>query len=337
HLTSSPPNEEAWREVIQAMQRRVQERFLTPVKELARFDEEDQLPYRPGFAILALDCLLIDTIQSFREGRVTTGDVSPAHSFKTFLSAERFADFTGNDRSEFFQYVRNGILHNGETRRNWKIRIDTARMLQRDPVTRTRTINRQQFHAAIEQEFQDLVALLESGDAEARWTFLRRVDAMSGVPAEALRNFYFAYGSNLKREECRRTAIQADDYCVALLPAFRLAFTKHSSTRRGDAATITPDPTSMVWGYVYRVSDCDRQELRKREGGYEERDTTVYITSPTPNDDPTPLTAFTFIAAKECPQRCGPPPTYLDLIIQGAEERGLPAAYQEALRAARKA
>ncbi len=334
HLTSNAPNEDAWREVVQAIQRRFQERFLTPIKELARFDEEDQLPYRPGFAILALDCLLIDTIQSFREGRVATADVSPAHSFKTFLSAQRFADFSRKDRSEFFQYVRNGILHNGETRKDWKIRIDIERLLQRDPVTKTRTLNRQLFHAAILQEFQDLIAVLESGDAQARCAFLRRVDAMAGVPVEALRNFYFAYGSNLKGDECRRTAKHAEDYGLAFVPGFRLAFTKHSITRQGDAANMSPDARSIVWGYVYRVSDCDQENLRTREGGYEERELTVYLTPPTPEDDATPLTAFTFIATTECSDDCGPPMAYLEVVIQGAMERDLPAEYREVLRTA---
>jgi hypothetical protein len=74
-----------WRLVTQALRDRIEERFLRPLRELARFDKCDSLPMRPGFAILALDCLLIDTIQSFREGRSTTGEVSPALSFKSFL------------------------------------------------------------------------------------------------------------------------------------------------------------------------------------------------------------------------------------------------------------
>jgi hypothetical protein len=172
-LTGESPSGNAWSEVISAIRRRIDERFLIPVKELSRFDDEDELPYRPGFAIVALDCLLIDTIQSFREGRVSTGDVSPAHSFKTFLSSHRFQDFANRDRSDFFQYVRNAVLHNGETRKDWKIRIDTKHMLERDPTTRTRTINRQQFHRAIEEEFQELMALLESGYVEARGNLSR--------------------------------------------------------------------------------------------------------------------------------------------------------------------
>lgn len=335
-LTATTPSDGAWHEVIDAMRRRIQERFLTPVHELTRFDEQDELPYRPGFAILALDCLLIDTIQSFREGRVSTGEVSPAQSFKTFLSSPRFVDFKKTDRGEFFQYVRNAILHNGETRKDWKIRIDTHRMLERDPTTRTRTINRQHLHAAIEQEFNDLIALIESGDPEARRQFLRRLDAMAGLPVDALRNFYFAYGSNLKDKECHRTATEARAYGVAFLPGYRLAFTKHSTDRDGDAATIKKDSTSIVWGFVYRVNDHDRKKLKKREGGYDEIGTTVYLITPTPEDDPTPLEAFTFAAKKVCSHQCGPPPAYLNLIIEGAEERNLPEDYQQSIWAVRK-
>jgi len=330
-LTATATKEDAWRELICAVQRRIEERFLTPVKELARFDQKDELPYRPGFAILALDCLLIDTIQSFRERRVTTGDVSPAHSFKTFLSNPRFAGFTKNDRGEFFQYVRNAILHNGETRKDWKIRIDTVCMLERDAVSHTRTINRRHFHAAIEAEFRDLINLVESGDAAARDSFLRRLDAMAGFPVDALRNFYFAYGSNLKSGECRRTAPTAEDHGVAYLPAHRIAFTKHSMTRQGDAATIKEDSTSMVWGYVYRTTDDDRAALRNREGGYEEVELTVYLVPPKPEGDPTPVRAFTFVAKTECPNHCGPPPAYIDLITSGARERRLPYGYAQAL------
>jgi hypothetical protein len=298
HLTDDAPDEESWREVITAMQRRILERFLSPIEELARFDEEDELPFRPGFAILALDCLLIDTIQSFREGRVVTGEISPAQSFKVFLSSPRFADFGKNDRGDFFQYVRNAILHNGETRKDWKIRIDTEQMLRRDPITKTRTINRRHFHAAIEGEFQDLISLLETGNRQTRARFLKRLDAMAAFPVAPMRSFYFAYGSNLQKQECRRTAPTAEGYGIAFLPGYRLTFSKHSTTRQGDAATIREDPTGIVWGCVYRITDEDREFLRQREAGYSEFTTTIYLMAPTPGDDPTPQEAFTFIAAR---------------------------------------
>lgn len=154
---------------------------------------------------------------------------------------------------------------------------------------------------------------------------------MAGLPVDPLKNFYFAYGSNLKDAECRSTAREAQAYGVAFLPGFRLSFTKHSVKRQGDAANIRRDATSMVWGYVYRVTDEDRQKLNKREGGYEETPATVYLLAPNSEDDPTSLTAFTFAAPEDCPQLCGPPAGYLDIIIQGAEERKLPPEYQQIL------
>ena len=60
---------EAWALALGVLRRRVSERVLKPVEALAQHDQEEPMPFRPGFAIVALDCLLIDTIQSFREGR----------------------------------------------------------------------------------------------------------------------------------------------------------------------------------------------------------------------------------------------------------------------------
>ena len=104
-LAGAEQSIEGWREVINAFRRRIEERFLHRSKNsaglttLSRFLTARVLPFWPSY------CLLIDTIQSFREGRITTGDVSPAHSFKMFLSAPRFSDFTNRERGEFFQYV----------------------------------------------------------------------------------------------------------------------------------------------------------------------------------------------------------------------------------------
>jgi hypothetical protein len=322
----------AWRELLSAMRRRVYERFLQPIRELERFDKRQSLPFRPGFAIVALDCLLIDTIQSFREGRATTGEVSPAHSFKSFLSSQRFAGFKKQERGEFFNYVRNAILHNGETRKDWKIRIDVPDMVYRDPNTGVRTINRRLFHAAVIREWRELLAQLGSGQPNVRGGFLRRMDALAGLPLEPLRNFYFAYGSNLLQAECQRTAPEAQPYGVAFLPGYQLQFTKHSTTRGGDAANIHPDPASMVWGFIYRVHDNDKVKLQGRERGYELRDNlTVYLVAPTPEEDPTPVSAFTFLTTNKCPKQCGSQAAYLQLIVNGAKERGLPEAYQTAL------
>lgn len=170
-----------WAEVLAAFRRRIRERFLKPIGELARHDTLDDPPTRPGFAILALDCLLIDTIQAFREGRARTNDISPARSFKDFLRAPRFVSFNKRDRDEFFHYVRNGLLHNGETRGDWKVRIDTPGMLYKDPRARSRTINRRIFHAALVREFRAYCQALRDRTRETRERFLQRMNAICGA------------------------------------------------------------------------------------------------------------------------------------------------------------
>jgi hypothetical protein len=58
-----------WAVMISAFHRRMRERFPQPIAELGRYDHRDELPMRPGFAILALDCLLIDISRSTLRGR----------------------------------------------------------------------------------------------------------------------------------------------------------------------------------------------------------------------------------------------------------------------------
>ncbi|HEX4168620.1 MAG TPA: hypothetical protein VHZ55_24420, partial [Bryobacteraceae bacterium] len=92
----------------------------------------------PGFAIMALCCLLIDTLQRFREGPAPIDDpagpcaypdgrcIKPpprtAEQFKSFLRRPAFGD-TFRDEAiaqKFVVGIRNGILHEAETRK-WVI------------------------------------------------------------------------------------------------------------------------------------------------------------------------------------------------------------------------
>jgi len=185
-LEVTNPRTSEWLQVQAAFKRRIEERFLSPIHELERFDKFEELPMRPGFAILALDCLLIDTIQSFREGRVLTLERGPSASFRDFLRAPAFHQFTSSDRSDFVGYVRNGLLHNGETRDDWKVRIDTSKLLTKDTVSKTRTINRRLFHAAVLLEYRKLARSIIDGPAEVRIRFLRRMDAICDWPVKPL-------------------------------------------------------------------------------------------------------------------------------------------------------
>ena len=158
------------------------------------------------------------------------------------------------------------------------------------------------------------------------------MDAICGWPTQPLKHLYFAYGSNLLKSEIRKDADRAEPLGVAYLPGRRLVFDKHSRTRAGDAASLADDPSSMVWGYVYRLDDSDRKQLREREKGYREvPDLTVFLADGA-DGDPTPVSTFTFVGDKSCPDHCGPGPEYLSLVIEGAISRRLPTTYVDALQ-----
>ena len=150
-LDLNDPLTPEWSRVRKAFQRRIYERFLLPIREMERHDkkEMEKRPTRAGFAIMALDCLLIDTIQSFREGRISTGEVSSSTSFRSFLKSKNFAEFKRDDRDDFVNDVRNGLIHNAETRRDWKITIGSNCLLSIDTQEKTRTINRRIFHCRV--------------------------------------------------------------------------------------------------------------------------------------------------------------------------------------------
>jgi hypothetical protein len=152
---------------------------------------------------------------------------------------------------------------------------------------------------------------------------------MGAVPVTDL---YFAYGSNLLDSEIRRHAPDAESVGVAFLVGYRLVFNKHSVSRGGDAASMEESPSSVVWGYLYRLGDRDRAGLTRREKGYERKAVAVQrVLGRRSRTVSTP--AFTFVGQSVCPERCGPSASYLALVIKGARSRKLPQKHVEAIAA----
>jgi hypothetical protein len=148
-------NEEAWKCAIEVFDRRMRERFFSCIDSLEQADTRPQyinvpedappdcstLPpesaMTPGFAIMALCCLLIETLQTFRAGKPkpirpdrcpSSGTcVNPFsgtnQAFKAFLQRPggTFEGAFQNDlASKFVNGVRNRIVHNAETK-EWVI------------------------------------------------------------------------------------------------------------------------------------------------------------------------------------------------------------------------
>uniref|UniRef100_A0A671TZE3 Gamma-glutamylcyclotransferase b n=1 Tax=Sparus aurata TaxID=8175 RepID=A0A671TZE3_SPAAU len=155
-------------------------------------------------------------------------------------------------------------------------------------------------------------------------------------PGDSMENnhtfLYFAYGSNLLKERLQLKNPSATVYCVARLKDYKLVFGNHkglaSDRWHGGVATIEHSPGDEVWGVVWRMNMSDLESLDSQEnvtlGAY----SPVELSVKTKGQE---LNCRTYIM-NSCVY-APPSPQYLQVIVMGAEQNGLPKDYQEKLRA----
>jgi hypothetical protein len=187
----------AWRIAVDVFERRLRERYLSSIDALIDADsgasadvkvvsnapaDGSTLPAEsavvPGFAIVALTCLLIETLQSFIVG----ASPKTQDQFQAFLKRKSFGGaFTDVAiASSFVKGVRHGIFHEGETR-NWLLwRSEPESGLVEALGNGRYALNRTAFYAVVRQEFEDYCAVLRNGDVGLRKPFRKQMDAMIG-------------------------------------------------------------------------------------------------------------------------------------------------------------
>ncbi len=129
--------------------------------------------------------MLLESLYGYQRGRHTRSSGATSEAFEKILLEEPFREwFQPEDRaSRFGRAVRNGILHDGETRDGWivwKGWRDDAPMLEGEPDGRIR-IYRNVFHNAVKRYVATYFARLREHSAEGaelRENFKRRVDEL---------------------------------------------------------------------------------------------------------------------------------------------------------------
>ena len=147
---------------------------------------------------------------------------------------------------------------------------------------------------------------------------------------------YFAYGSNLDWQQMQNRCPSAEFICRAVIPDYRLAFTRRSSKRNCGVADVIPYEGSMVWGVVYQISETDVGALDGSEGFKPDRERCMnaYVREEfrafTEGDTSNPLLVSVYIANKQDDPPL-PNNEYKELIVQGARYWHLPEEYIEEL------
>ena len=175
------------------LRKRHEARFFDPI-ECLRKAADTYTGY--GFSMMSLCCLLTETIQCFREGMPTTSrkewselvDIQSNESvpvdyqlppaipkngrevFSQFFSDFRSL-FPNVDGSDFYDNIRNGLLHQAQTKNGWT--IDATGTLLCDPPNKH--INRNLFAQALRNSFGGYIQNLKGkGWTEPEWKNARK-------------------------------------------------------------------------------------------------------------------------------------------------------------------
>jgi hypothetical protein len=152
--------------ISRAIRRRFEERYIVAVSGERRH----------GFTMMAISCLMIEALESFRRGWRSTQGLGKAPFCSFFNASDRLRAFRQHAPS-FYRNVRCGILHQAETTGGWKIR-------RRGPMfeSQSLSINAKLFLDALHGDLRDFCDRLEEADwDDSEWRSVR--EKMSAVVA----------------------------------------------------------------------------------------------------------------------------------------------------------
>ena len=131
--------------------------------------------------------------------------------------------------------------------------------------------------------------------------------------------FYFAYGSNLDKQQMKTRCPDCKPLYPAILPNYKLVFVGWSRLYQGGTASIVRIRGSKVRGAVYEISEADLRRLDAAEGYPRERNRIKVIVF---DEDGTPIEALTFVKTGR-EEETKPSPEYAAIIYRGYRDWGL--------------
>jgi len=168
-------NEAEWAKAVDIAEDRIKGRFVRWIDSLV--DEKFS-----GFVVVALDCLLIETLVGFMSGKPSKGP----DALLTGKLGNSGLQFTTEQARKFRESVRNGIVHDAETRSGWIIRPGEPGGKILTSEGGNIALNRTAFHSALLGELDVWLVKLRSGDKRLRKNMVQRMDQIIKIHGEAV-------------------------------------------------------------------------------------------------------------------------------------------------------
>lgn len=137
---------------------------------------------------------------------------------------------------------------------------------------------------------------------------------------------YFSFGSNMQSAQMTQRCPSAVVEGIGCVSGFKLAFSRRGSYRPGAVATIEPGnlEDDVAMGRVWNLSENDLRILDTIERAY------VRIALPVTIESVGMRYCWTYVSFPDG-RGAAPDAEYVELIIDGAREAGLPSSYVDGL------
>lgn len=179
---SSTSNEQDWRKAIDIFADRIEGRFLLLIQEYSDNIRSDNRHIDYSFSSMALCCLLIETLHQFYYGLDVTVFRGHKEAFVQFLTRSTYLGrhFTRRTAAFFYSDIRNGILHQAQTKRNTQLAFDQLDMvIEIENGIRLDVIK---FKDELINEYQlYLERLRQSTNIELRESFIKKMNYITTI------------------------------------------------------------------------------------------------------------------------------------------------------------
>lgn len=126
-------NNTCWGRAFGFFEERMETRYLKPIEAILKIRNNNG----KGFAVVNLQCSLIETIESFIKGAISSntgktiwknkeGDIifrKNEEIFKSFFGHNNLFESLNINSKDFYVNVRCGLLHETQTKNGWEIRV----------------------------------------------------------------------------------------------------------------------------------------------------------------------------------------------------------------------
>lgn len=181
HLSLNSSRDD-WNRAIQIFDDRIRFRYLTPIDNLLKDVIDIEIN---GFAVMALNCLLVDTFYQFREPDNECHDPKKNRRYEFFLRKNSVvypeflttnfpSDFDTNKAIYFYKDIRCGILHSGQTKNGSQLTYDknyVVEIFEKDKIR----VDVRNFTKIIKDYYNNYVYKLKQGDSLIRESFLKQM------------------------------------------------------------------------------------------------------------------------------------------------------------------